>query len=112
MRKPMTLKGWIISHPRFDRGAYTAAYHKFKIAKQALDAWSMLEKEGVKPRLVRVTVSVNDPRANRISAAERRVVEAAVTWVFNRGRKSPCRRVTELYEAAHALQRAKGGANG
>lgn len=45
-------------------------------------------------------------RANRISAAERRVVEAAENWDMRKPG------LGALRDAIEALQRAKGGANG
>jgi hypothetical protein len=64
-------------------------------------------------KAIRVTVSVDDPAATRISAAQRRVVEAAVAmvgaavvWRTNVvSIKSPYGR---LINAVDALERAKG----
>lgn len=62
-------------------------------------------------RAAPVIVSLSDPRANRISAAERRVIKAAVV-AAKHCRKHGTVTLDELMAAVDKLERAKGGANG
>lgn len=84
--------------------------------KAHYNAWKLWPSSTVEHGLARlgyVRGAEYGHRANRISAAERRVVEAAVEWV-----KPPLwsgdatKAGLKLASAVDALQRAKGGANG
>jgi hypothetical protein len=60
-----------------------------------------------KDTVVRVTVSVDDPAATRISAAQRRVVAAAVRWYATSG-VANVKAENALTSELAKLERAKG----
>jgi hypothetical protein len=60
-----------------------------------------------KDTVVRVTISVDDPKATRISAAQRRVVEAVHALIYSKNDRAYSRNLTKLREEYAALERAK-----
>jgi hypothetical protein len=69
---------------------------------------SFVDPKGIYTRLVRVTVSVDDPASTRIGAAQRRVVEAAVKWGATDNPTNTGAALHALSVEVQRLERAKG----